>query len=236
MIKLLHNPAQILTINTNKKNFKRGSEMSEIGLLTDHSIIIEDDIIKDIIPNSETTKIFADEIINLEGKVILPGFVECHTHLLFAGSRANEFKMKVAGATYEEIAQTGGGILTTVNAVRNSSFEELSELGRKRITGFIEQGVTSLEVKSGYGLSFESEVKLLRVINQLKEEFPIDIIPTFLGAHTIPTEFQSDRKGYIDILTNELIPYIVKNNLANACDGFCEKQHLHPLRLKKFLQ
>jgi imidazolonepropionase len=228
MIKLLQNPSQILTLNTHGKNFKRGGEMVNIDLLLDHSIIVEDDLIKDIVPNSAAHKIIPDEIINLENKVILPGLVECHTHLVFAGSRANEFKMKVAGVNYEDIAIRGGGIVATMNAVRNSSAKELLDLGRKRVIDFIKQGVTSLEIKSGYGLSFEAEVKLLNVINQLKKEFPINIISTFLGAHTFPTEFKSDRRGYIELLINELIPYIAGHNLADACDGFCEKTAFTP--------
>jgi imidazolonepropionase len=228
MIKLLYNPAQILTLNTKGKNFKRGAEMNDVNLLTGHSILIKDNLIKEIIPNSETDKVTADEIIDLKDKVILPGLVECHTHLVFAGSRANEFKMKVTGSTYEDIAKSGGGIVSTMNAVRNSSYEELLELSRRRIIDFIKQGITTLEIKSGYGLNFESEIKLLNVINQLKKEFPIDIIPTFLGAHTFPPEFISDRQGYVKLLIDKLIPFIAENNLSASCDGFCEATAFTP--------
>ncbi|HQI41764.1 MAG TPA: imidazolonepropionase, partial [Ignavibacteriaceae bacterium] len=150
------------------------------------------------------------------------GLIDCHTHTAFAGSRANEFKEKIAGVHYEEIAKRGGGILTTVNAVRNSSLTGLIELIKPRVKEFIAQGVTTLEIKSGYGLDFENEIKLLHAIKVLDEIFPIEIVPTFLGAHTFPAEFKQDHKGYVDLICEKMIPHIAKNNLAEFCDGFCE--------------
>ncbi len=158
------------------------------------------DLIKDIIPNYASNKFSADEKINLSGKVILPGLVDCHTHTAFAGSRANEFKEKIAGVHYEEIAKRGGGINTTVNAVRNSSLTDLVELMKPRVQEFIAQGVTTLEIKSGYGLDFENEIKLLHTIKVLNEIFPIDIVSTFLGAHTFPPEFKDNHSGYVDLI------------------------------------
>jgi imidazolonepropionase len=160
--------------------------------------------------------------------IVLPGLVECHTHSAFAGSRANEFLMRLNGASYEEIAGQGGGILSTVNAVRTSSFDELVNLLRPRIENFISQGITALEIKSGYGLSFYDEIKLLQVINYFKIHSPIEIIPTFLGAHAFPPEYKNDHGQYIDLLINELLPYIIKNNLAFTIDAFCEKSVFSP--------
>ncbi|MCZ7611100.1 MAG: imidazolonepropionase [Ignavibacterium sp.] len=222
MRKLLTGFAQIITCNTNGINSKRGNYLSEISALVNHSIIIEDGIIKDIIPDSSIKNISAEQNLSFKGKTILPGLIDCHTHTAFAGSRAKEFKEKIAGVHYEEIAKRGGGILTTVNAVRNSSFNDLIELIKPRVQEFIAQGVTTLEIKSGYGLDFENEIKLLHAINFLNEIYPIDIIPTFLGAHTFPSEFKGNHKGYVELIVDKMIPHIAKNNLAEFCDGFCE--------------
>lgn len=222
MIKLFYNPAQILTCNTNGLNYKRGKELSDIGLIENHSIIAENGLIKDIIPNATADRFSFDEKIDLSGKVILPGLIDCHTHTAFAGSRANEFRQKIAGVHYEEIAKRGGGILTTVNAVRNISLTDLVELIKPRVHEFIAQGVTTLEIKSGYGLDFENERKLLHAIKILNEIFSIEIVSTFLGAHTFPPEFKDNHNGYVDLICNDMIPHFAKNNLAEFCDGFCE--------------
>lgn len=221
-MKLFSNAEQIVTCNTNGVNFKKGKDFSELEVLTSHAIIVENDLIKDIIPN-QSIKNFSDyEIFDLKNKIILPGLVECHTHTAFAGSRADEFKMKLDGVHYEEIASQGGGILKTVNAVRNISLTDLVELIKPRIDEFISQGITTLEIKSGYGLNFENEIKLLHGIKILDELYPIDIVPTFLGAHTFPKEFRVNHQVYIEEIINKMIPHIAKNNLAEFCDAFCE--------------
>ena len=222
MKKLFTNASQIVTCNANGKNFKRGSELSELAVIENHSILCENGIIRDIIPNYAANKISVDEKISLNGKVILPGLIDCHTHTAFAGSRANEFKEKIAGVHYEEIAKRGGGIISTVNAVRNTSLTDLVEIIKPRVKEFIAQGVTTLEIKSGYGLDFENEIKLLHAIKIINEIFPIDIVSTFLGAHTFPPEFKDDHTGYVDLIIDKMIPHIAKNKLAEFCDGFCE--------------
>ncbi len=220
---LFKNPLQIVSVDTKNKHFKRGRELSEIGLLSNHSILVEDGIIKDIIPNSSLSKISADKTVDLKELIVLPGLIECHTHAAYAGSRANEFLLRLKGATYEEIAKAGGGISSTMQAVRNSSFEELVKLLKPRVAHFISQGVTTLEIKSGYGLSYYDEIKLLQVINYFKSNSAIEIVPTFLGAHTFPPEYKNDHKQYLDLITNELLPYVIKNKLADQVDAFCEK-------------
>jgi len=222
MKKLFCNASQIVTCNTNGDNFKRGNQLAELDVKYDHSILVENGLIVDFIPNSSTHKFYDVETINLSDKIILPGLIDCHTHTAFAGSRANEFKENISGTHYEEIAKKGGGIISTVNAVRNSSVIELVELMKPRINEFIAQGVTTLEIKSGYGLDFENEIKLLHSIKIINEIFPIEIISTFLGAHTLPPEYKNSKNNYLNLITSEMIPHITKNNLAEFCDGFCE--------------
>lgn len=223
MKKLLFGASQILTCQPKSGNYKVGKDLTDVGILSSHSIVIEDGIIKDIIPNSSIKEFSEYEIVDVNGKTILPGLIECHTHLAFAGNRSDEFKMKLDGVTYEEIASKGGGILKTVNSVRNISVTDLFSLMKLRVNEFISQGVTSLEIKSGYGLNFENEIKQLHAIKLIDETFPIDIIATFLGAHTYPSEFKSNHVAYIDEIIERMIPYISKNKLAVFCDAFCEK-------------
>ncbi|NCQ19114.1 MAG: imidazolonepropionase [Ignavibacteria bacterium] len=219
---LLKNPSQIVTVSTNGKNFKRGNELRDISILENHSLIFEKDRIIDFIPYGSISNESEYKIIDVKDKVLLPGLVECHTHTAFAGSRAKEFRSKLAGTSYEEIAKLGGGINTTVSAVRNASFDELVRLIIPRINYFISQGITSLEIKSGYGLDFGNEIKLLRVIHHLQKIFPITIIPTFLGAHAIPIEMKNNREAYLEEITHKMLPFIAENSLAKFCDGFCE--------------
>jgi imidazolonepropionase len=222
MKKLLFNPSQILTINTNGENVKRGPEFSEVNAVYDHSIVIYNNIIEDIIPNSSVNNNSSVSSMNLTGKTVLPGLVECHTHTVFTGSRADEFRQKLAGVEYEEISKSGGGINSTVRSVRQSTFEQIVEQVKPRIEHFISQGITTLEIKSGYGLDFENEIKLLQVINYLDEIYPIDIVATFLGAHTFPPEHATSRDEYVDEIINSMLPHISNQKLAKFCDGFCE--------------
>jgi imidazolonepropionase len=236
MIKLLLHPSQIITVDTKGKNLKRGKDLKDLSVLHDHSLLIEDAVIKDYIPESSVYKIKSDKIIDSRNMIILPGLVECHTHTAFAGSRADEFRQRLSGIHYEEIARAGGGINTTVKAVRNSTFDELINIISPRIKYFISQGITTLEIKSGYGLDFENEIKLLKAINHLNEIFQIDIIPTFLGAHTFPEEFKDDHDGYIDLIIGKMIPFISQNKLATFCDGFCEKTAFSASEIDKIFE
>lgn len=222
MITILKDASQIVTVSTKGKNYKRGKEHNQVDVLTDHSIIIEEDLIKDIVPTKSIKNESGCHVISVKDRTIMPGFTECHTHTVFMGSRSNEFRLKLKGASYEEIAKGGGGINTTVSAVRKSSFEELVKAAEPRIYNFITQGVTTIEIKSGYGLDYENEIKLLKVINHLKTIFPIEIVTTFLGAHTYPIEYKDDHAGYNDLIINKMLPYIAKNKLADFCDVFCE--------------
>ena len=162
--------------------------------------------------------------IDAGGKTLMPGLIDPHTHLVFAGSRENEFEQRIRGLSYLEIAEKGGGILSTVEATRKASFDELFSLGKKRLDRMLSKGVTTLEGKSGYGLSLDDEVKILRVLKALQESHPIEIVPTFLGAHTIPREFRDARSRYIDLVVEEMIPRVAQERLAEFCDVFCEEK------------
>ena len=162
--------------------------------------------------------------IDARGKTVIPGLIDSHTHLVFGGSRENEFEQRIKGQSYLEIAEQGGGILSTVEATRKASFDELYSLGKKRLDRMLSKGVTTLEAKSGYGLSIEYELKILQVIKALQESHPVEIAPTFLGAHTIPKEFGDTRSRYVDLVTEEMIPRVAQEKLAEFCDVFCEEK------------
>jgi imidazolonepropionase len=170
------------------------------------------------------------------GKVVMPGLIDAHTHLVFAGSRENEFEQRIQGLSYQEIAGRGGGILSTVQATRNASFDQLRSLAERRLNRMLSKGVTTVEAKSGYGLSLRDETKILRVMKALQESHPIDIVPTFLGAHTVPKEFREDRAHYVDLLTEEMIPQVTQEKLAEFCDVFCEEEAFTLEESKRILE
>ncbi len=162
------------------------------------------------------------KIIDCKNSWILPGFVDCHTHLVWAGSRSNEFEMRLTGTTYEEILKKGGGIFSTVKATRSASTEDLFVLAAKRVNALLKHGITTLEVKSGYGLNLETELKILEVIQRLDDHFPLHIEATFLGAHALPREFSGNPDGYIDLVTQTMLPAVKSQGIATAVDAFCE--------------
>lgn len=219
---LIENAKQIITCDSHGKKFKSGKSQSNIGLLNNSSIYIENGIIKWI--GKKTPRPFlkkAHKKLDAKNKVIMPGFIDSHTHLVFAGDRSVEYAMRMSGKTYEEIAQAGGGIVNTVDAVRKASKNTLFDLAKQRIKNFISFGVTSIEIKSGYGLDTKNEIKMLEVINKLNTETDLDIYPTFLGAHAVPKGI--DKKDYIDMILYEMIPLISKRGLAKFIDVFCEE-------------
>jgi len=227
MLKRFANASQILTVDSFGSGRKKGQDASVLNILSGHDIIVENGLVKDFIPfHSPLTT--AHRTVDVKGKVITPGFVECHTHSLFAGDRSAEYRMKLEGKSYEAIAAMGGGIVSSVRAVRETPESDLLTLLLKRVDNFISQGVTSLEIKSGYGLSYDAELKMLRVIKKAASLRNINIIPCFLGAHTVPIEYKHDRKKYLSILINELLPVIQAENLSNRCDAFCESSAFSP--------
>jgi imidazolonepropionase len=162
----------------------------------------------------------ATDKIDCEGRAVIPGFVDAHTHLVFAGDRSDEFAMRLAGASYQEIAAAGGGILSTVAATRAASEDELVELASERVWRMIAAGATTLEIKSGYGLDLDTELRLLRVARRIGEELPVTVKVTFLGAHSVPPEFKEHRNGYVRVLIDDMLPEVA--DLADYCDVFVE--------------
>ncbi len=176
------------------------------------------------------------EVIDAGGNVLLPGFIDPHTHIVFAGYREEEFNKRIKGKTYEEITSGGGGILSTVRETRKASRSALLESSLKRVEKALLHGTTTLEIKSGYGLTYKSEIKLLEVIRELDGKTPVDIVPTFLGAHTFPPEYTDNPEGYVRLLTEKLTPEVGRRNLAQYCDVFCEKGAFSPEQSMKILE
>lgn len=163
------------------------------------------------------------EVLDAGGRVVMPGLVECHTHLVFGGDRAAEFQLRVAGKSYTEIAEAGGGIRSTVAATRAASREELVERGRRNLDSFLRFGVTTLEAKSGYGLTVDHEIRLLEIYRELDATHAVDVVSTLLAAHVVPPEYAGDADGYVDLIVGELIPEVARRRLAVFCDAFCEQ-------------
>ena len=178
----------------------------------------------------------AEVEIDADGALITPGFVDSHTHPVFSGNRANEFEMRVSGKSYEEIASAGGGIISSIQGIRNASEDQLFEECLERVNFFLVHGTTTIEAKSGYGLTMEDEIKSLRVIKRINEKSQLDIIPTFMGAHAIPPEFKDNPSVYVDLICEEMIPAVAEENLAEYCDVFCEKGYFSVMDCRKILE
>ncbi|MCK4434983.1 imidazolonepropionase, partial [Candidatus Bathyarchaeota archaeon] len=173
---------------------------------------------------SEIRKRFrAENVISTSEKIVMPGFVDPHTHLVFAGSREDEFQMRVEGASYLKILDAGGGILKTVKETRRTSVERLVDFGFKTLDTMLEHGTTTIEAKSGYGLTVKDELKILKVIKRLNQLHAVDIVPTFLGAHAVPPEYRNCVQGYVNLVVKEMIPQVTAQKLAEFCDVFCER-------------
>jgi len=194
------------------------------GIIHQAAIAVKDGKIAWVGPRSELPEfdVLATPVYRGKGGWITPGLIDAHTHLVFAGNRALEFEQRLQGATYAEIARAGGGIISTVNACRDADEAELFELGRQRLNALAREGVTTVEIKSGYGLNTETELKLLRVARELGEHHHIDVCTTFLGAHAIPPEYKDNADAYIDLVINDMLPAVIAENLADAVDVFCE--------------
>ncbi len=220
----ISNAAQVVGVSQQGELVKRGNDMRHLAVIRDGAILIHDGRIDWVGPTKDLPPVPADaEIIDAAGKTVLPGFIDSHTHLVFAGSREDEFEQRLQGKTYQQIVAQGGGINATVQRVRQASKQELKESTRRRLNQLLRFGVTTVEIKSGYGLSLADELKCLEVIAELNAEGPLELVPTFLGAHAISSEFRNDRDGYIRLVTEEMLPEIARCRLAEFCDVFCER-------------
>ena len=200
--------------------------MRELSIVEDGAILVRDGFIDRVGKRAEVESLIdpSTEVMDAGGRVLLPGFVDAHTHPVFAGTRVDEFEERSQGATYQEIAERGGGIQSTVNRTRAASVDDLVKTGRRYADWFLRGGTTTIEAKSGYGLSLEDEIKILRAIGRLNDETPLRYVPTFLGAHSVPPEYRARRDEYVLLIVEEMLPQVAGQKLAEYCDVFCEEK------------
>ncbi|MFH1690435.1 MAG: imidazolonepropionase [Candidatus Eisenbacteria bacterium] len=223
---IVRNIGQLITL-AGPEGPRRGAAMRELALVEGGAVaagggrVLAAGAESDVLASVETGP--GTIVIDADGGVVTPGLVDPHTHAVFAATREDEFAMRVEGVSYEEIAEAGGGIRSSVRALRAADSDSLRENGRNTLDRMLEHGTTTVEVKSGYGLSLQSELKMLRVISELADTHVVDIVPTFLGAHEFPDEWRDDRDGYVDHLIDDMIPAVAAEKLARFCDVFCEE-------------
>jgi imidazolonepropionase len=229
----------LVQVGENLPSVIRGQQMQQLPILEDAYLALEDNTVVDYGLMSDWPGItdWRDvEVIDATNCYVLPAFIDSHTHAVFAASREEEFVDRIRGLSYEEIAAKGGGILNSARKLNDMSEAELFNAAKKRIEKMLAAGTGALEIKSGYGLSLEGELKMLRVVAQLKAHFPIAIKATFLGAHALPQAYKENRNGYIDLLINEVLPQIAKENLAEYIDVFCERNYFTREEMTRILE
>ena len=201
-----------------------GAEMRELSIISDGAMLVLNERIEKVGTRKQVEPFIGAKctVVDAGGRIVLPGFVDAHTHPVFAGTRANEFEERAGGASYQEIAARGGGIKSTVRSTQAATLDELVQAGRRYAEWFLRSGTTTVEAKSGYGLSVEDEIKLLRAIKRLGQETPLRYVPTFLGAHDIPFEYLNRQDEYVSLLVDEMLPRVAQEKLAEYCDVFCE--------------
>ena len=223
---VIKNISELIQTEQTARKWVAGKEMSQISTIKNAFVEIEDGIITSF-GSMDDWKGIEDwnniEIIDAEGGMVFPTYCDSHTHLVFASSREDEFVDRINGLSYEEIAQRGGGILNSAEKLQNTSEDQLYNISIERLNNLIKMGTGAIEIKSGYGLTLDAELKILRVIKRLKENSEITIKATFLAAHALPKEFKDNKDGYMDLVINEMLPIVAKENLANYVDIFCEK-------------
>jgi imidazolonepropionase len=219
------NCSQVVTL-AGAKRPRTGGDLRQLAIIEDGAMLVRGDLIEAVGRRREIESLITNdcEVIDAGRRMVMPGFVDAHTHPVFAGIRSNEFEQRASGATYREIAARGGGIRATVRATRHASLSDLIKAGTRYAEWFLRNGTTTIEAKSGYGLTVEDELKILRAIKTLNEETPLRYVPTFLGAHDIPSEYKSRRQTYVTLVINEMLPRVAEERLAEYCDVFCEEE------------
>ncbi|MDQ1146223.1 imidazolonepropionase [Bacillus sp. SORGH_AS 510] len=223
----IRNASQLVTLQGSSKAPLVKGAMSELGIIENGSVWIEDGVIQAVGKDEELVKKFASrmheaEVVDASGKLVTPGLVDPHTHLVFAGSRENEFNMRLQGATYMEIMNAGGGIHATTRRTQSATHDELFQESYERLNQFLRHGVTTVEAKSGYGMEWDTELKQLEVAKQLNEQHVVDVVATFMGAHAVPKEYKQDPDEFVRLLVEEMIPTVAELGLAEFNDVFCE--------------
>lgn len=235
---LIKNAAELLTLKGPRRP-RYGKEMSELGIIKGGAVLIKDGLIAAVGKTSDVErtakKLPKLKTIDASGQVVMPGFVDAHNHLIFAGSREHELELKLEGASYLQILEAGGGILSTVKATRKASKAELVESAMRRLDGMLRFGTTACEAKTGYGLTKKDELKMLDAIKELANKHPMTIVPTFLAAHALPPEYKNDADAYINLIIEEMLPEVASKELAEFCDVFCEKGAFTPDQSKRLL-
>ena len=221
---LIVNAEELLTLASEEKKPRTRRQMRELGIIRDGALAVREGRIVAVGKTHDITKAFKGAtVISAQGKIVLPGFVDPHTHLIFVGSREDEFEMRIEGASYMEILSSGGGILKTVRETRRARIEKLVEVGLERLDAMLAHGTTTLESKSGYGLNVEDELKILEAAKRLNQLHCANVVSTFMGANSVPLEYRGNSEEYVNLIIKELIPAVTRKGLAEFCDVFCER-------------
>ncbi|WDF66582.1 imidazolonepropionase [Flavobacterium sp. KACC 22763] len=236
MITLITNIQELLQVRENSIAKVSGSEMANLPIIKNAFLVLKDNLIEDFGSMDNLPKINADKTIDATGKVVLPSWCDSHTHIVYAGNREQEFVDRINGLSYEEIANRGGGILNSAKKLNETSEEEIYEQSKIRLEEVMHLGTGAVEIKSGYGLTVDGELKMLRVIKKLAENYPIAIKATFLGAHAFPLHYKDDKAGYLDEIINEMLPEISKDKLADYVDVFCESGYFSVEETEKIME
>lgn len=220
---LIRNIGRLYGINEEPYSFKKGKALAVTGSAENQYLSLKNGLIDSYGADNQCNITEDSTLLDAEGGIVMPTYIDSHTHIVFAASRDEEFVLRLKGATYEEIAESGGGILNSAKKLEVTSHDDLYKSAKKRLDQMIAMGTGSVEIKSGYGLTFDAEIKMLEVIKQLKATTDADIKATFLGAHAIPTRIKDNRHLYIDTIINKMLPYVAEKQLADYCDVFCDK-------------
>ena len=236
MITIITNIKELLQVRNNSVKKVSGKEMKILPTIKNAFLILKDDKIYDYGEMRNLPSLKADKTFDATGKIVLPTWCDSHTHIVYAGNRDGEFVDRINGLTYEEIANNGGGILNSAEKLQNSSKDDLFDQASKRLEEIMKLGTGAVEIKSGYGLTLEAEIKMLHVIKKLSEFYPIEIKATFLGAHAFPKKFKENKDDYVDLICNKMIPLVAKEKLAEFIDVFCETGYFSVEQTERILK